>query len=220
MRSLITFCCIFFASLQMLHAQSHAVYGMVNVFDSIPLIGVEVTVKSTKQTVLTDSVGQFSVICEDKDKLKIEATGFYPENITITKDVKMVAVNLRMKPGEKQREYAIGYGYISEKDRSTAISLMENDNKFSRYSKMDDLLNSMGVQIIGGQYVLRGTTSFQGSSSALIVVDDVIVDASFLGSLDPKEVNSINIIKDGSSAIYGSRGANGVILIETKKGGE
>ncbi len=220
MKSFITICFLLISSLHMVYSQTHAVYGVVQFFDSIPLIGVEVSVKSTKQTTITDSTGQFSVICKDKDKLKIEATGFYPENVVITKDVKMVAVNLRMKPGEKQREYAIGYGYISEKDRTTAISLMENDNKFSRYSKMDDLLNSMGVQIIGGQYVLRGTTSFQGSSSALIVVDDVIVDPSFLESLDPKEVNNINIIKDGSSAIYGSRGANGVILIETIKGGE
>jgi len=220
MKSFITVCFLFISSLHMIYAQTHAVYGMVQVFDSIPLIGVEVAVKSTNQTTLTDSAGQFSVICKDKDKLKITAMGFYDENIAITKDIKMVAVNLRIKPGEKQREYAIGYGYISEKDRTTAISLLENDSKFSRYSKMDDLLNSMGVQILNGEYVLRGTTSFQGSSSALIVVDDVIVDASYLESLDPKEVSNINIIKDGSSAVYGSRGANGVIIIETKKGGE
>jgi len=220
MKSFIIICFLFISNLHMVYAQTHAVYGMVQVFDSIPLIGVEVSVKSTKQITVTDSTGQFSVICNDKDKLKITALGFYDENITITKDVKMVAVNLRIKPGEKQREYAIGYGYISEKDRTTAISLLENDSKFSRYSKMDDLLNSMGVQIIGGQYVLRGATTFQGSSSALIVVDDVIVDPSYLKSLDPKEVSNINIIKDGSSAVYGSRGANGVILIETKKGGE
>jgi TonB-dependent SusC/RagA subfamily outer membrane receptor len=85
---------------------------------------------------------------------------------------------------------------------------------------MYDLLQSMGAQVAGGDIVLRGSTSFGGSSAALIVVDGGIVDGGYLRTLNPKDVKNVNLIKDGSSAVYGSRGTNGVVVIETKKGGE
>jgi TonB-dependent SusC/RagA subfamily outer membrane receptor len=77
-----------------------------------------------------------------------------------------------------------------------------------------------GAQVTNGEIILRGDNSFRSSSAALIVVDGVIVDYDFLNTLSPVQVKSIDAIKDGTSAIYGSRGANGVILIETKKGGD
>ncbi|MBT6765191.1 MAG: TonB-dependent receptor plug domain-containing protein, partial [Prolixibacteraceae bacterium] len=64
------------------------------------------------------------------------------------------------------------------------------------------------------------TTSFNSSSAALIVLDGVISDASILNTISPIEVKSIDVLKDGGAAIYGSRGANGVVIIETKKGGD
>ena len=202
-------------------AQTHAVYGVVTTFDSIPLIGVEVFVKSTKQTILTDSLGKFNTICADNDKLKFTAKGFVTQNAKINKDLQMVAVNLNMKTSPKQREYAIGYGYISEKDRTTAIANMENsDTDFSKYTDIYELIKSMGAQVVSGEIVLRGSTSFQGNSAALIVVDGNTVDSDYLRHIRPLEVKSINVIRDGSAAIYGSRGSNGVVLIETKKGGD
>jgi len=77
-----------------------------------------------------------------------------------------------------------------------------------------------GVQVINGEIVIRGTKSFYGSSEALIVVDGVITDRRTLDMISPVDVKSVDVIKDGASAVYGSRGANGVIIIETKKGGE
>ena len=206
-------------SLTSVLAQSHAVYGVINTLDSIPLIGVDVAVKSTKQTVKTDSLGKFSVICADKDKLKISAKGFYTENIKITPDIKLVAINMKLKPGEKQREYAIGYGYVSEANRTGAILAMDNkDTRFSRYKDMFDLIRSMGAEVRGRQVIIRGSKSFQGSSAALIVVDGSIVDYDFLNTIKPIDVERIDILKDAAASSYGSRGANGVVLIETLKG--
>jgi len=87
---------------------------------------------------------------------------------------------------------------------------------------MYDLLISQfaGVQITNGEIIIRGNRSFQGSSAALIVVDGVISDTDILRTISPIDVKSISVIKDGSSAIYGSRGANGVLIIETRKGGD
>jgi TonB-dependent SusC/RagA subfamily outer membrane receptor len=76
------------------------------------------------------------------------------------------------------------------------------------------------VQIVNGEIIIRGKNSLNSSSAALIVVDGVPSDYNVLNSIPPVQVKSINVIKDGSSAIYGSRGANGVVLIETKKGGD
>jgi TonB-dependent SusC/RagA subfamily outer membrane receptor len=93
---------------------------------------------------------------------------------------------------------------------------------FSQYSNLYEVIRGRfaGVQIVNGEIIIRGQNSINSSSSALIVVDGVPSNSSVLSSIPPIQVKSINILKDGSSAIYGSRGANGVVLIETKKGGD
>jgi TonB-dependent SusC/RagA subfamily outer membrane receptor len=225
---LLSICLILVSNI--LYAQNHIVHGIVHTFDSIPLIGVQVTVKSTKQSVLTDSLGNFAVGCNTSDRLKIRADGFYTEDIKIKKNIKVVAVNLKLKSNKKNTKskntdqiYAIGYGHILEKDRTTAITNLNTSNAtYLKYTDMYDLLASefAGVQVSNGEIIIRGYKSFQGSSAALIVIDGVISNYDALNLLKPIEVKSINIIKDGSSAVYGSRGANGVVIIETKKGGD
>ena len=213
----------FIVSSFFLYAQDHVIHGVVHTLDRIPLIGAEIKVKSTKQSVFTDSLGNFTAFCNSEDKLKVVAKGFYNQNVKITGSTKVVAVNLKLKPGEKQREYAIGYGYVSGEDLTNAVAGLNTDNTtFSKYSDIYDLIRGQlaGVQINNGEIIIRGDRSFQGSSAALIVVDGVIWDSEALRTLSPIQVKSIDAIKDGSAAVYGSRGANGVILIETIKGGE
>lgn len=218
---LLTFCLFVFVP-GLIWAQSHVIHGVIHVFDSIPLIGVEVTAKSSKLTVKTDSLGQFVISCNEKDKLKIKANGYYNQNVNIDPEVKLVAINMKMKPGEKQREYAIGYGHASERDRIAAISNVTNkDSDFSRYNNMYDLIRShLGVQVIRGEVIVRGDKTFQGNNAALIVVDGALFDGEILRTMSPLDVKSISVIKDGNSAVYGSRGVNGVVIIETKKGGD
>jgi len=208
----------------LLVAQDHTIQGVVHTLDRIPLIGAEIKVKSTKQSVLTDSLGTFVISCNSKDKLIVMAKGFYTQNVKVTKDIKLVAVNLKLKPGDKMQEYAIGYGYVSEQDKTSAVAgFNTNDATFMKYSNMYDLIRGQlaGVQVMNGEIIIRGgNNSFQGNSAALIVVDGIISDYEILNTLSPIQVKSINVIKDGSSAIYGSRGANGVVIIETRKGGD
>ena len=209
-------------------AQSHIVHGVVNAFDSIPLIGAEVFIKSTKQSVYTDTAGVFVAPCNEKDKLKISASGFSNQNVTISKKIKVVAVNLKLKSAKKIkneeiRAYAIGYGYVTDRDKTTATeSLRKNEASFSRYPTMYDLLTGQfpGVEVTRGEVIIRGTNSLNSSSAALIVVDGVIMESSILNTLRPVEIKDVHVIKDGSAAVYGSRGANGVVLIETLRGGD
>lgn len=204
-------------------AQERVIHGIVTTFDSIPLIGAEVKVKSTKQTVQTDTLGRFSVGAEKQDKLKISAEGFYNQRVKIKDNTKFAAVNLGLKPGEKNREIAIGYGYVSDREKLNALAMMDNnDADFSQYSTIYELIKGRfaGVQVQNGEVIIRGINSINSSSAALIVLDGVPTGGHALQSVPPSQVKSINVIKDGSAAIYGSRGANGVVLIETKRGGD
>ena len=206
-----------------LSAQEKVVSGLITTFDSIPLNGAEIQVKSTKIVVLSDTLGRFSVVCNSEDKLKITANGFYNQNVKITKEIKLAAINLKLKPGAKSREYAIGYGHVLDKDKLNAVANLNNkDVDFSQYSNMYDLIRGRfaNVQIANNEIIIRGVNSINSSSAALIIIDGVPTNYSVLNAISPTHVKSISVIKDGSAAIYGSRGSNGVLIIETKRGGD
>ena len=210
--------CIFL-TLNVVLAQNHIVHGIIHTLDSITLEGVDVKIKSTKEIVKTDSQGKFVAVCNQEDKLTVKAIGFYGEKIKVDEKTKLVAINMKLKPGEKQREYAIGYGYVNEKDLTSAMNVLnEKEMNFSRYNNIFDLIGSMGAEVRNGEIIIRGNKSFQGSSAALIVVDGAVMDADNLRTLKPIDISKIDIIRDGTASIYGTRGANGVVLIETKKG--
>lgn len=204
------------------NAQEHYIKGIVTTFDSITIVGADVRVKSTKEVVQTDTLGGFEVKVAPNDKLKISAKGFQGRTVKLEENTKIVAVNLNLKPGDKAREYAIGYGYVKDGERLNALAQMTNDDvDFSQYTNMYDLIRGRfaGVQVQNnGEIIIRGVNSINMSSAALIIVDGIQVDRSIMNTLVPAQVKSINVIKDGSAAIYGSRGANGVVIIETKKG--
>ena len=208
--------------------QDKTLVGKVTTFDSIPLIGVDVLVKSTGQTVKTDTLGRFMVFCNPEDKLEIKANGFYSQKVKVEKEIRLILVNLKLKKGDNNLEMAeryanAGYGYVDSKRLTNAISTLNNsDVDFSMYSDMYDLLRGKfsGVTVQGNEIIIRGVKTFQGveGNSALLVVDGIIVNQQDFAMLSPLDVQSVDVLKDGSSSIYGSRGANGVVLIETKKG--
>jgi len=202
-------------------AQERLINGVVTTFDSIPLVDAEIQNRSTKETVNTDTLGRFQITSEPGDKLKIKAKGFFNEKAKIEEKTKYVAVNLKMKPGPKNKEYAIGYTTVSDRDKLNAIASMNNEDvDFSQYSNIYELIRGRfaGVQVSNGEIIIRGINSINSSSAALIVVDGVPVDGSVLSSIPPVQVKNINVIKDGSAAIYGARGGNGVVIIETRRG--
>ncbi|MEN8117167.1 MAG: TonB-dependent receptor plug domain-containing protein [Bacteroidota bacterium] len=202
-------------------AQERIIHGIVTTFDSILVNGATIKVQSSKQTVLTDSLGNFSVGCDYKDKLKVSGSGFYSETVKVDKNTKLAAVNLKLKPGIKNKELALGLTRVSDHDKLNALaSLDSNDIDFSKYRTMEEAIAGRipGVRFVGGQIIIRGNASISGLTPALIVVDGVTTDARALSRMNPADVKSINVIKDGSSAMYGSKGANGVVIIETKTG--
>jgi len=205
------------------NAQDHIIAGRVFTFDSIPLVHANVQVKSTKQVVLSDSLGNFSVKCMPDDVLKVSAKGFITAKVDIDEKIKVAIVNLKLKPGDKNREIAIGYGYVLDSEKLNAVASLNNDDfDFSSYSNIFEMVQGRfaGVQVVNGEFVIRGVNSINSDIYALVILDGTQVNSGVLGSISPTEVKSINVIKDGSAAIYGSRGSNGVVIIETKRGGD
>jgi TonB-dependent SusC/RagA subfamily outer membrane receptor len=202
-------------------AQERSIQGIVTTFDSIPIHGATIKVQSTKQEILTDSVGEYTAACNYKDKIKISAEGFYNQNVKIEKENAYVAVNLKLKDGAKNKEIALGYVSVSDRDKLNALTaLNSNDVDFSQYRDMRDAIAGKipGVQYTSGGIIIRGNGSINGPTYALIIIDGVSSDVSALDRMNPATVKSINVIKDGSSAMYGSKGAFGVIIIESKTG--
>ena len=209
-------------------AQDKTLVGKVTTFDSIPLIGVDVLVKSTKRVYKTDSLGRFQVFCDPEDKLEISASGFYSQKVKVEKAIRLIYVNLKLKKGDDNLDLAgryvnVGYGYVDSKSLLNAVSSVnKSDIDFSVYTNMFDLIQGQfpGVTVEGNRIIVRGSKTIYGTESdaALLVVDGMIVSTQDFANLSPLDVQSVDVLKDGSSSVYGSRGANGVVLVETKKG--
>jgi TonB-dependent SusC/RagA subfamily outer membrane receptor len=198
--------------------QEKHVQGWVTTFDSIPLAIASIKVKSSNETVFTDTLGLFTVKVFPKDKLKIKAKGFSSKTVKIEEGGKFVVVNLKLKPGTVNRDLAIGYGHVRDTDKLNAVSnINEGDLDFSRYRDIYDIIIGRfpGTQVTGGQISIRGA---KGSGGALLIVDGIEVDQAYFGSLPTADIADINVLKGAAASIYGVRGGNGVVIVETKRG--
>lgn len=205
-----------------LYSQTRLLKGKLTTFNRYPLENVEVSAKKAKSSVLTDSLGEFSIVCNEKDIIKIKGKVFQSMNRRVNEDDYYITANLIFKDTPKNREIATGMGYISERNLTFALAhLEEENNDFCNYSDVFSLVKGKfpGVTVkrssSGGDGIyIRGTKSLLQDTRAIYVVDGVRVsDISFI---TPCDMTSIDILKDGGAAIYGSQGANGVVVIETK----
>ncbi len=195
------------------------VCGRVTAFKKVGLAGVEVIARKSDSTVKTDSSGYYCIHCEKKDRVIFKAKGFYNQREKIEGKQDSLNMNLVLMEGERNREFATGLGYIDERDLAYATNqLTGSDKDFSMYSNIYDLLQGefAGVDVYGNQIIIRGRSSNPGTDSQpLFVVDEMYKDD--ISYLNPHDIASINVIKDGAAAMYGSRGGNGVIVITTKR---
>ena len=225
-KSYVTFALILIFSLISFKSdgQSKRIKGFVTTFDSIPLINVEIFISSSKLIVFTDSIGHFELNCLPKDRLKISANGFSSQKIRINEENKLLHVNLKLKKNLKKDKIAVAYGYVlDDKKLQSVVNISDNnDLDFSQFPDIFTLIERrlVGVQVVNKEIIVRGITSINGSSAALIVVDGVPVVGRALEMLRPFDVKNISLLKGVSAAIYGARGANGVVIIEMKKGSD
>jgi TonB-dependent starch-binding outer membrane protein SusC len=135
------------------------------------------------------------------------------DEINLSLPIDVMAESNTPQNYDGEEEVNIGYGTVKKKDLMGPVSKIDGNNSmYAGYSSVYDMLSGQpGVQVNGRSINIQGASSFIGSTEPLLIVDGSVV--STLEHIQPSQVKSIEILKGSSATIYGSRGANGVILI-------
>jgi len=205
-------------------AQTRVVHGVLTAFNKYPVTNIEVITKKSKASTVSDSLGYFTLVCNEKDQIKIKPETFKMALRKIDKHTPdTLLINLVFMDSKKNRDVAVGYGYMKKEDLTFAAENMQQENnEYCNFQNIYELLKGKfpGVSVDGasGSYrvFIRGSQSINSSSEVLFVVDGA--SGANVDGLNPCNIKSISVIKDGMTAIYGTRGSNGVILVETKRG--
>jgi len=207
-------------------AQS-TVSGQVVSSDKEPLIGATIRVKGTNTGTTTDFEGNFKLVASPSDVLLVSYTGFMSQELPVGSTTNFSVV---MKDNLSQLDevVVIGYGQVKRSNVVGAISSIKTEElkKVPTTNVMEslqgrlpgvDITRSSGAAGAGVNVLVRGNRSLTASNAPLFIVDGIQYNS--IQDLNPNDIQSMEVLKDAaSSAIYGSRGANGVILITTKKG--
>jgi TonB-linked SusC/RagA family outer membrane protein len=191
------------------------------------LPGVNVVIKGTSNGTATDIDGNFSLIAQSRDSLVFSFLGYRSQTLAAGSQNTMTV--FLMEDAELlDQVVVVGYGSVKKKELTGAISTVDGEELTKlNIPRMDAALQGQvaGVTINtnsgspGGASAIRirGLSTF-GDNDPLILVDGIVYDSEGLNALNPNDIASINVLKDATAGIYGVRAANGVILIETKKG--
>lgn len=215
---------LMFATLN-LYAQTLTITGTVTDESGLPVPGVSVVVKGTSNGMSTDLNGKYKINAASTATLVFSVIGYTTQEIQVNNqtaiNVKIMASNTSLN-----EVVVVGYGTQQKKDLTGAISVVKPaDLQKRQATTLAEAMQGLasGIKVRGGgqpgseaQIQIRGLKNFS-SSNPLYVIDGMISTAN--RDFNPNDVESIQILKDASAAaIYGSRAANGVIIITTKKG--
>ena len=211
----------------MVAQQGKTITGVVN--DELgPVAGANIVVKGTTNGTMTDMDGHFSISNVPAGAvLQISFIGYLTQEVKVGNQ-STITVLLKEDSQTLDEVVVVGYGTMRKSDLTGSISTAKGEEiiKTQSFNALDGLKGKVaGVNIFsntgqpGGEMrvVIRGVSTIQASSSPLYVVDGVVMSDFQL--LNPNDIQSIEVLKDASSAaIYGARGANGVVLVTTKRG--
>ena len=204
-----------------------SVHGIVKDEKGNPLAGVSVIIKGTNKGTITKADGSFSIDADAGDVLEFTFVGYRNKNVTIGQSSNFNVV-MEIQASLANEVVVVGYGSVKKGDLTGSVSKIGEDD--INLTPIVDLTKAMqghaaGVLVTqnsakpGGSSTIRirGTGSINAGNDPLYVIDGFPV--SDISSLNPADIESIDVLKDASStAIYGSRGSNGVVMITTKHG--
>jgi len=213
---------------QLIMAQQIRVAGKVtDAATGNPLEGATIRIKGATRSVIATATGDFAIRADKGQVLIVSSTGYASKEITIEGESLNVALNVESK--ELQDVVVVGYGTQKRANLTSAVSVVKGDQLLRRpvaSTSMSLQGFAPGVTVRqgsgqpggdGGQINIRGVGSINYSSYPLIIVDGV--EGVSLNDIDPNIIESISILKDAAStAVYGVRATNGVILVKTKRG--
>ena len=211
-----------------------AITGVVTDETKEPMPGVSVIVKGTKTGTVTDANGRYRIsMPKGSSVLTFSFLGYAVKEVTVGNKKQ---INVEMKEDAKMLDevVAIGYGSVKKSDLTGAVSKADmGDLTKAAVASIDQALAGRiaGVQVVAtdgrpgatSNIVIRGSNTISDSSdgSPLYVIDGFPMEDPNLAAYNPNDIESIDVLKDASAtAIYGARGANGVIIIQTKRGKE
>uniref|UniRef100_UPI004047CEB8 SusC/RagA family TonB-linked outer membrane protein n=1 Tax=Mariniflexile sp. TaxID=1979402 RepID=UPI004047CEB8 len=210
-------------------SQNKTITGKVTDGTGQPLAGANILEKGTSNGSLTDFDGNFSIrVANQNSILKISYVGFLNQEISV-QGKNTINITLKEDLEALDEVVIIGYGTVKKKDLTGSVSVIKAEEAFmAPVATVQDALQgrASGVQVTSNSgepgtapdIIIRGGNSITGGNGPLYVIDG-FVGAGNLSSLNPNDIESMQVLKDASStAIYGARGTNGVILITTKKG--
>lgn len=201
--------------------------GVVTDLNGDPIPGCTVYVAGTQDGVITDVDGSFEISACDGDQLEFSCLGYRAKSVYASNDF---TLNVKLASDARllEESIVIGYGSVQRKDLTTAVSIVSTEDIEQRpiISAVQALQGrAAGVTVIQPSGMpgsslsvrVRGTTSVQASNEPLYVVDGVPMDD--ISHISADDIESMQVLKDASSsAIYGARAANGVVIITTKRG--
>ena len=210
-------------------AQSKTVSGTVLDKTGESVIGASVVVKGTTNGTITDFDGKFTLTnVPESGTIEISFVGYKTVNVAV-KGQSTIKVILEEDTETLEEVVVVGYGVQKKSDVTGALTQVSS--KTIRERPVQNALQAMqgkaaGVQITSnnrpgelGDVRIRGSRSLNASNDPLYVIDGIPMSVGSMADVNPNDIESMEILKDASAtAIYGSRGANGVILITTKKG--
>ena len=231
-KKLMTAAIVLFSSLA-LAAQTVKVRGVVLDDTGAPLTGAYVLIKGTTTGTSADIDGNFTLDAKPGQTLEFQFMGYETLSLTVPENGKKLEVHMLPDSNNVLQEaVTIAYGTVRKEDLTGSVTNVKmGDIKDSPVLSVDqalqgriagaDIMTTTGEPGSSSSIRIRGTRSINASNEPLIVVDGVMDAVSDLGDLNPSDIESMTVLKDASStAIYGSRGSNGVIIITTKQGEE
>lgn len=203
-------------------SKRNIITGYVVDVNRYPVINAIIMVDKNKTSVVTDERGYYKVKVKPYSTsvgIVSFAHGFLEEaingrtRINFTFSVSVLGQNIIPEYKPEEEEINVGYGTVKRKNLTTPVSKIYGNRQSASYTSIYDMLQGTvpGVMVNRGHVLIRGISSRYLSNEPLFVVDGTPV--SSIADIPPQNVESIEVLKGSASAIYGSRGANGVILI-------
>ena len=215
-------------------AQQVIVKGHVKDSAGEPIIGAAIRVNGQSGGAVTDIDGNFSIKADKGATVTVSYVGYEQAQVSVSNNM---VITLQEDNQSLKEVVVIGYGVAKKSDLTGSVTALKPDSKNKGVVvNAQDLMQGKiaGVNVTGDsgepgagtQIRIRGGSSLNASNDPLVVIDGVPMDnnkvngsANLLSTINPQDIESFNVLKDASAtAIYGSRGSNGVIIITTKKG--
>ena len=210
--------------------QQKTISGKVTDSGGSPLPGVTVVIKGTTHGTVTNADGEYSLANVSEDAtLVFSFVGMHTQEVVVG-DQTTINIEMEVDAIGIEEVVAIGYGTVSRQEFTGSVGSVKIEDSPIALSPAQNILQSLkgnvaglnigALNVEGGDpsILVRGQNSMNGSNAPLIVLDGVIFMGQ-LSDINPNDIESVDILKDAvSAAAYGSRSANGVVMIKTKKG--